>query len=687
MKRPILSLVTAFALTVGLSIVAAIPAVSTDAASAAGTQTAYAKQFVADSEGQQWFLDEIERILRDNQQTLNQLTGRSDLRIVKSIGLRDRAISGVMPKAIGELEELQYLFLSGNRLSGEIPAELFSLRKLKNIDLSGNGYEGEIPAGFGNMEGLEILSLRGNRYAGRVPDTITANTKLRFLDISSNKLSGAMPEFSNMSGLEYLAVSDNDWDAGSIPDLSALKRLESLSMRDSNRTGEIPDSLLALTSLQVLDLDTNSLEGEIPLGIGGLVNLQLLSLGGNKLSGTIPDVFGNLGKLTVLDLSRNRLRGIIPASFEIGKDTATGTDIEIYAEHNYLTGAKLAESSLISDNTGNFCDYESGTVQYQLTAPDAFCAIALSSETNIYKQLYNKPLSGSTPKPLLPADCYTVRVLDKYGNPIAGKAEARITSDGIYVKAAAEISKEDGIVIEVQIKDNDGSEYSTARLKITTEVSGGSSGGYAETKLTREAAPGKHESYINGYEDGTVRPDAALSREETAAMLRRVSGGSEARYQDSYNDVAASRWSAESIAWTTDAGLMNGYPDGSFRPASSITRAEFAAILVRLCGFDEAETAAFSDTDRHWAKGYIGAAAANGIMVGYADVTFKPDDPISRAEAVTAINRILGRTQEKEIRAELENPYVDLQPSHWAYWDILEASVEHEYSAGYGGSQ
>lgn len=169
---------------------------STSMASAAfipkGT-TAYAKDFIANCEGQQWFIDEVERLLNANQKTINNLNSSADLNVIKALGFADKNITGKIPKAIGELKELQYLFLNGNHLSGEIPAGLFALPKLKNIDLSGNNYAGAIPDGFGGMASLETLMLRGNAYTGTVPSSILSNTKLKDLDVSSNKLSGAMP--------------------------------------------------------------------------------------------------------------------------------------------------------------------------------------------------------------------------------------------------------------------------------------------------------------------------------------------------------------------------------------------------------------------------------------------------------------------------------------------------------------
>jgi hypothetical protein len=444
--------------------------------------------------------------------------------------------------------------------------------------------------------------------------------------------------------------------------------------------------------------------GDIPADFGNLVTLQLLSLGRNKLSGTIPEELGKLSKLAILDLSDNQLRGYIPDSFrDIGSDLPEDTIIEIYVDYNYLTGGNLADKELITDNTSNFCDFESGTLQYQLTANPSTQQLSKTGEKDLYKLLSNKPLKGNTAKSLLPADCYVVRVLDKDGNEVDGLVEVRITDKGIFVKALDEIADSDNIIIEIQIKDNDGSNYSTTRIKVSTAAAvsppapkpaatpsssptpsaspePSTSGGGTSTPPTPTPEHFTHEPYINGYADGTVKPNSNLSREEAATILWRISGKPGASYSGTYSDVNSDRWSAEAIAWAYDSGVMNGYPDGGFRPTDGITRAEFAAILIRLKHIAEQETQIFPDAIGHWANGYIGAANAHGIMTGYSDGTFKPNNPITRAEVMTAVNRLLGRTQQAEAHSDLRNPYTDLSRSHWAYWDILEASIEHQYT-------
>jgi hypothetical protein len=640
-------------------------------------QTAYAAQFIEKSENRQWFMDEVERLLNVEQKSINTLQSPADLSAVKTLGLRDKNITGQIPRAIGELTELRYLFVSGNKLEGTIPAELFSLPKLQNIDISGNSYSGAIPTGFGSMAALETLNLRGNAYAGAVPADILADASLAFLDVSSNALTGALPDFSAMTSLEYLAVSDNAWTAGAIPDLNALTKLKSLSMWDSNRIGDIPASLYTLTALQVLDLSANRLSGDLT-GIASLVDLQYLSLGRNELAGTIPDAFAPLDKLETLDLSHNKLRGTVPAEF-------AGYD-KVYVETNYLTGDALKGLTEYKDN---FCD-GAANPQYRLTA-ETPRTITQSAAVNIYLSLRNRPLQNSPAKGILPADSYEAIIQ----NDPDGKVELTQDATGIYVKANDAIPKSENITLKIYIKGNDGSDYSTATIHLTTETapSGGGGGGAAPTPTPTpeedpepEAWTEYHEPYINGYPGGTFGPDKNVTREQAAAMLIRALGlDTSLPRADPFPDVAAARWSAPQIAAAKTLGYVRGYNDGNYRPENNMTRAELAALLTRDAEARGAHTTetpkAFPDVPAGaWYAETVAKAAAHGLVNGYGDGTFKPETPVTRAEAVAMINRAFGRGPEAgETLETARSPFTDVGPEHWAYQHILEASVLHEH--------
>lgn len=196
---------------------------------------------------------------------------------------------------------------------------------------------------------------------------------------------------------------------------------------------------------------------------------------------------------------------------------------------------------------------------------------------------------------------------------------------------------------------------------------------------------GDHIAYIKGYPDGGVHPTANITRAEVSAIFYRLlSDDARSVYTTNihnFTDVHNS-WASTEISTLTNAGILKGYTDGSFRPDAAITRAEFAAIAAR---FDKLSggNKTFSDvpTD-HWAYAAITSAAEKGWVNGYSDGTFRPDNAITRAEVVKITNAVLMRTCDKDYVADNLSKlisYNDLTSAYWAYYDVLEASNAHDY--------
>lgn len=130
-------------------------------------------------------------------------------------------------------------------------------------------------------------------------------------------------------------------------------------------------------------------------------------------------------------------------------------------------------------------------------------------------------------------------------------------------------------------------------------------------------------------------------------------------------------WAEETIRSLVHLEILNGYPDGTFRPDQSVTRAELAKILAVTYKYKPSNQVEFSDIDGHWAKDYITALAANKIITGYPDGTFRPDRPITRAEIVTMLTRILNvGLQEEEYTQELPSTFSDVDKEFWAFRQI-----------------
>lgn len=193
-----------------------------------------------------------------------------------------------------------------------------------------------------------------------------------------------------------------------------------------------------------------------------------------------------------------------------------------------------------------------------------------------------------------------------------------------------------------------------------------------------------HIAYVHGYDDGTVRPNANITRAATAAMLYRLLTP-ERRAEiystsNSFSDVTAADWCNEAVSTMTRGGYIGGFKDGTFGGSRSITRAQFVAILVRFVGVDDS-TCSFTDVPTsHWAYEYIATATANNWIGGYKDGSFKPDQLITRAQAMAIINRVLNRGVDEN--SELLNCRIwpDISEEDWYYYEVIEATNGHEYT-------
>ena len=248
----------------------------------------------------------------------NQLSGKipaelGNLANLEVLWLWDNQLSGEIPAELGNLSSLEVLWLDDNQLSGEIPAELDSLSSLVWLSLKFNQLSGEIPAELGNLANLAALDLSHNELSGEIPPELGNLANLVWLDLAVNQLSGKIPtDLGSLASLVRLEFSVNQLSGEIPPELGNLANLEWLWLSDNQLSGEIPAELGSLANLVWLSLGDNQLSGEIPVGLGNLANLERLWLELNQLSGEIPAELGNLTSLGSLDLDGNQLSGEIP---------------------------------------------------------------------------------------------------------------------------------------------------------------------------------------------------------------------------------------------------------------------------------------------------------------------------------------------------------------------------------------
>lgn len=195
-----------------------------------------------------------------------------------------------------------------------------------------------------------------------------------------------------------------------------------------------------------------------------------------------------------------------------------------------------------------------------------------------------------------------------------------------------------------------------------------------------------HFAYVIGYPDGTVHPNGQITRAEVATiffrLLRDEVRDGAFTTSNSYSDVAYGKWYNNPISTMSALGIITGYPDGTFKPNKPITRAEFAAIAARFDETQSGKSATFSDVIGHWAAKEIGIAYYNEWIKGYPDGTFKPDQNITRAEAMTLINRVLERKPESpaDLLTNMNKWTDNMDTSKWYYLDVQEATNSHGYT-------
>ena len=193
-----------------------------------------------------------------------------------------------------------------------------------------------------------------------------------------------------------------------------------------------------------------------------------------------------------------------------------------------------------------------------------------------------------------------------------------------------------------------------------------------------------HFAYVVGYKDGNVRPQGNITRAETAAIFFRllkeeVRSENLSKHND-FADVTEDSWYNTAVSTMAGMNILKGRTANSFAPQAPITRAEFAAICARFDSGRAEENSSFTDISGHWAEKEIERAATLGWVSGYTDGSFHPDAPITRAEAMTLINRVLCRMPEtKADLLDSMTKWPDNQPGAWYYLAVQEATNSHTY--------
>ncbi len=189
----------------------------------------------------------------------------------------------------------------------------------------------------------------------------------------------------------------------------------------------------------------------------------------------------------------------------------------------------------------------------------------------------------------------------------------------------------------------------------------------------------EHGSYIAGFQ-GKFRPAGNLTRAETAQIFYNLLKN-QPEPVSGFSDVPETAWYHEAVCALASLKVINGYPNGTFKPSNSITRAEFVTIAAKFGALLETDSSFPDVKETYWASQAISSAAAHGWIHGYEDGTFRPEAKITRAEAVTLMNNMLGRMPDENIQdLYFTREFSDVSRSYWAYGQICEAATDHKYT-------
>ncbi|KAL0441182.1 UNVERIFIED_CONTAM: putative receptor-like protein kinase [Sesamum radiatum] len=226
--------------------------------------------------------------------------------------LEGNFISGIIPREISNLQNLNTLYMNFNYLNGTIPDSLGSLPNLARVVLASNQLTGKIPSSFGNMTSLLWLFLFDNWLDGGIPLSLTNCKQMVFFSVAQNNLTGILPpEIIGMPSILSFNASYNSFTGPLPEEVGNMSRLVEIDLSYNKFSGQIPDSIGNCLGLNIIFLQANSFQGTIP-NLARLSTLSYLDLSSNNLSGRIPDFLATLPSLLYLNLSFNNLEGEVP---------------------------------------------------------------------------------------------------------------------------------------------------------------------------------------------------------------------------------------------------------------------------------------------------------------------------------------------------------------------------------------
>ena len=329
-----------------------------------------------------------------------------------------------------------------------------------------------------------------------------------------------------------------------------------------------------------------------------------------------------------------------------------GKDTEYYADEYEVKAEAVSDALALKAAHGQLC-----SVTYEVTGDIPSDAGAVPAAAKVKK-------GGS----------YTVA-------PVQTTSQSRYTFSGWRINGVGDVVTE--------IKDI---QQDVKLIGVWTRRSSGGGGGSSRptVDIPDDVPTGlngdDHFAYIVGYPNGNVEPNGNITRAEVATIFFRLLTEevrtANSTQSNSLSDVTRGQWFNHAVSTLSSMGIVKGHNDGTFAPNAPITRAEFAAIAARFDDKNTDTSSKFTDIASHWAKNEIGIAANKGWINGYPDGTFRPNQYITRAEAMTLVNRVLNRLPENS--SDLLDSMIkwpdNSDASAWYYLAVQEATNSHAYS-------
>ncbi|XP_047262796.1 receptor kinase-like protein Xa21 isoform X1 [Capsicum annuum] len=247
---------------------------------------------------------------------LSILTSLANCRCI-DIEFTDNPLNGVLPGSIGNLSStIEIFYLALSQITGHIPLGIGNLSNLNTLSLFGNDLTGSVPRTLCDLQKLQGLSLDQNRLSGPLPECLCKLPELGVVSLTYNQFSGPIPScIGDVTSLRNLYLKSNRF--ANVPlSLWSLKDLLELDLSNNTLVGSLPPDFGNLNAITSIDLSRNHLSGSIPSTVGDLQQLLYLSLAYNELQGSIPESLGNMVSLESANLSSNILSGVIPKSLE-----------------------------------------------------------------------------------------------------------------------------------------------------------------------------------------------------------------------------------------------------------------------------------------------------------------------------------------------------------------------------------